>query len=216
MGKNKHYPNKSYDFSGYARVRGFSLMEVVIFAAIGALLVFFVASLTRNVSGLGDFINQKLQERGDLDIVFSVLATEIRSAGPASNGAYPIQSASTSSFVFFSDIDQDGIFERVRYELATSSIWKGVIEPSGNPLVYATSSEVVKEVATNVVSSTPYNFFDYFDENYSGSGSPLSLPIPISDIRLVKVSALIDLNPGKTPRPTYFSQTVTIRNLRSN
>jgi len=206
---------KKYIEKIYLR-QGFSLVEVIIFAAITASLIFVVSSLTSNVANIENFVNQKLQSRSSLEQTFQMLVTEIRSAGPSSNGAYQIESASTSSLVFFSDIDQDGIFERVRYTLSTSTIAKGFINPSGNPLVYATSTEVVKDVMTNVIVSTSTDLFNYFDSAYAGSQAPLTSPIDVSKIRVVKVSVYADTNPGKAPKATFFSDTITIRNLRSN
>ncbi len=204
-------------FKNYILARGgFSLIEVIIFVVIGAALLFVVSSLSRNVSNIEVFVNQKLQSRSDLAQTFEILVTEIRSAGQSSNGAYPISSASTSSLTFFSDVDQDSIFERVRYTLGTSTVVKGVIKPSGNPLVYATSSEVLRTVIDNVVLSTSTNLFDYFDANYTGSQAPLASPVDVSKIRMVKISVYVDTNPGKAPKPTLFTNTVTIRNLKSN
>lgn len=197
-------------------VQGFSLIEVVIFTAVGAAIIFVISSLTSNVSNLEEFIGQKLQSRNSVEQVFQTLVTEIRSAGPSANGSYPIESATTSSLVLFSDIDQDGVFERVRYTLGTSTVSRGVIEPSGNPLVYPTSTEMMKNVIGNVATSTNANFFDYLDSTYTGTQSPMVSPIDISKIRVVRVSVYVDTNPGKAPKPLLFSDTITIRNLRSN
>lgn len=196
--------------------RGFSLIEVIVFAAIGAAILFVVSNMTKNVSQIEDFVNHRLKSRGDLEQTFQMLVTDIRSAGPSGNGAYPIESAGTSSLVFYSDVDQDGIMEKVRYFFGTSTIRRGLIEPTGNPLTYASSSEVTKSIIENVIFSTSTNFLSYFDSIYYGSSSPMTSPINVANIRVVKVSVYVDTNPGKTPKPTFFSDTVTIRNLRSN
>ena len=209
---------KKFEASGFKIQdrEGFSLIEVILFAAIGGAILFVVANMTRNVSQIEDFVNQKLKSRGDLEQTFQILVTDIRSAGASSGGAYPIESASTSSLVFYSDVDQDGIMEKVRYALATSTIRRGLVEPTGNPLVYASSSEVLTNIIENVIVSTSTNLFDYFDSTYYGSSSAMISPINISIIRVVKISVFVDTNPGKSPKPTLFSDTITIRNLRSN
>ncbi len=195
---------------------GFSLIEVILFTLIGSIILFVTSSLSRNVSSIESFVNLKLQSRSNLEQTFSILATEIRSAAQSSNGAYPIEAATTSSLVFFSDIDQDLVFERVRYTLGTSTILKGVVEPTGNPLVYVTSTEIVKTVIDNVVVGTSTNFLDYFDSNYTGTQAPMISPINLAAVRLVKVTVYVDVNPGKAPKSTLFTETVTVRNLRSN
>lgn len=196
--------------------QGFSLVEVVIIIAVAAGIFFVVASLRGNVSDLENIISQKLLSRQDLDQTFQVLVTEVRSAGPSGLGAYPIESASTSSLVFFSDIDQDGVFERVRYSLVTSTILKGIIEPVGNPLVYATSSEIITIAIENVVvaATTSLNIFEYFDLSYTGSEAPLAEPVDVSQIRVIKIIMYVDVEPGVAPRPALFTEQVTIRNLR--
>jgi type II secretory pathway pseudopilin PulG len=47
------------------------------------------------------------------------MAREIRQAAAGDNGAYPIELAADKEFVFYSDIDNDGKVERVRYYIAT-------------------------------------------------------------------------------------------------
>lgn len=204
------------NYTNFKNRDGFSLIEVIVFAAIGAAILFVVSSMTRNVGTIEEFVNQKLKSRGDLEQTFQILVTDIRSAGPSSNGSYAIESASTSSISFFSDIDQDGVMEKVRYSFGTSTIIKGVIEPTGTPLVYASSSEKSGVLIENVISSASSSFLIYYGSDYTGSEQPLASPIDVSRIRVVKITVYVDTNPGQTPKPTFFSETVTIRNLRSN
>ncbi|MBI2033756.1 MAG: prepilin-type N-terminal cleavage/methylation domain-containing protein [Candidatus Liptonbacteria bacterium] len=196
------------------KLAGFTFIEVVIVIAIFVVIFTVIASFGENTSLLSNLINKSLQAEQDLRQTFQVIVTEIRSAGPSSLGAYPIESAATSSFAFFSDIDEDGVFERVRYFVGTSTLEKGVIEPIGNPLVYATSSESVK-IAVNyllMASST----FEYYDANYTGLEASLSTPIDVTKIRIVKVTVTADVNPGAAPKPVTFTNIINVRNLRSN
>src|SRR3989344_1148360 len=119
--------------------RGFTLIEAVLAVGISVSIIFAVASFRNNLDSLNKFLNSELQSRQDIDPTLQLMARELRSAGPSSLGGYPIESAGTSTLVFYSDIDRDGIFERVRYFLGTNVIRKGVVEPTGNPLVYSTS-----------------------------------------------------------------------------
>lgn len=196
--------------------KGFSLVEVILVVAIAVGILFVVISLRGGVGTLENIISQKLQSRQTLDQAFQILVTEIRSAGPASNGAYPIESATTSSFVFYSDIDKDGIFEKVRYFLTTSTLQRGVIKPVGNPLVYTTSSEALSSPFQNLVVTTSTDIFSYFDSAFTGVENPLAFPINIQNVRVVRVNMYVDVAPNKAPKPTHFSNTITIRNLRSN
>jgi prepilin-type N-terminal cleavage/methylation domain-containing protein len=196
--------------------RGFTIIEILIVVAMASLLIFVVSSFAGNLGVLQGLVSQKLQSRSDIDQALQIMTTQIRSAGPGSNGAYAINGASTSSFSFYSDIHQNGTFERVRYFLGTSTIQEGVVVPFGNPLVYVTSSEMVTTAISNVVfvSSTP--LFGYYDSSYNGSQAPMSSPIDTSGVRIVRVSFYADINPGKAPQPLYFTDTIDIRNLRGN
>ena len=193
---------------------GFTFIEVVIVIAIFAVIFTVIASFGENTTLLSDLINKGLQTEQDLKQTFQILVTEIRSMGPSSLGAYSIESAATSSFAFFSDIDEDGIFEKVRYFVGTSTLEKGVIEPAGNPLVYATSSETLKTTVNYLLIAT--STFEYYDANYTGLEASLSEPIDVTKIRIVKVTVTADVNPGAAPKPATFTNTINMRNLRSN
>lgn len=193
---------------------GFSLIELVIGIGIAAAITFMVGSIGSQFSGIANFMNTKLQNEGNIDQVLGTMVADIRSMGPSGLGSYAIDAASSTSLTFFSDVDKDGIFEQVRYFLATSTINKGVIKPAGNPLVYATSTETVNAVISNVVSTS--TVFQYFDSDYTGTQNPMATPLNISEIRVVKVTLFVDVNPGKTPLPSFFTRTINVRNLRTN
>ena len=195
-------------------MKGFTFIEVVIVIAIFAVIFTVIASFGQNTSLLSNLINKSLEIEQDLRQTFQVLITEIRSMGPSSLGAYPIESASTSSLGFFSDIDEDGVFERVRYFVGTSTLEKGVTEPTGNPLVYATSSEIIKSVVNYLILAS--TTFEYYDASYTGIEAPLSSPIDTAKIRIIKVTVTADVNPGVAPKPVTLTNAINVRNLRSN
>lgn len=197
------------------RRAGFTLLEMIIVFGLFAVVTVVIGIFSADISSLGGFVQKNLENQQDLEQVFQLIVTEIRSMAPSGTGAYPIGSASTSSLSFYVDYDKDNIVERIRYFVATSTVERGVIEPTGSPAVYATSSEVMKTVVRNVVAtSTP--LFRYYDANYTGAQAPLVPPIDIPSIRLIKVFVLADTNPGVTPEPTAYLRTITIRNLRNN
>jgi len=195
---------------------GFSLVEVLIAIAIAVGFIFAIVAFQGNFKSLQNFASQKLQSQQDIDQTVQIMTTAIRSAGPSSIGSYPIESAGTSSFVFYSDINKDGLYERVRYFLGTSTIQEGITEPSGNPLSYVTSTEVITSEVNDIIPSTSTPLFSYYDANYTGTQLPMSYPLDVSKIRLVQFLFLADVNASSSPGPDFFSQMVDIRNLRSN
>ncbi len=207
--------------STFKRRGGFSLFEVILVMALFSSTLFVVVRFRSNLDLLQNIVNQKLQSRQDIDQTFQRLVTDVRSAGPSSLGGYAIEDAASSSFTFYSDIDKDGIFERVRYFLAsstsaTTTLQRGLVEPTGSPLSYVTSTEVITMAVANIVNTSTIQLFAYYDANYTGSESPLSAPISTTAVRIVKISLLADVNPTTAPVATLFSDTVSIRNLRSN
>jgi prepilin-type N-terminal cleavage/methylation domain-containing protein len=197
--------------------RGFSVIEVLIAAAVFSVLIFVVASLRTNVDTLSNLVSQKLQSRQDIDRAMEQMVTEIRSAAPSSQGAYPIDEATTSTLVFYSDVDSDGLFERIRYTVGTTTLDRGVTKPSGTPLAYATSSETVSTLVSSLTRTTSSNVFTYYGEDYTGTEDPLPATSTLpSAVRLVRVTLYVDVRPREAPRPAYVSQLINIRNLRDD
>jgi hypothetical protein len=194
---------------------GFSLFEMVLAVGITAIIVIVLSKFSGTVTSIGKVINQRLQVQQDLEQTFQTLITEIRSAGPSASGGYTIESASTSSFIFYSDVERDGAMERVRYYFGTSTLQKGVTEPSSStPPLYVTSTEKIIPIISHVTISS--SSFEYFGTAATSTRSPLSSPIDIPSVRFVKVSITADVSTSSAPKPITFSNIITIRNLRSN
>ncbi len=196
---------------------GFSLFEILIVITIAAAVVLVVGNFSNNISGLNGLVGQELQSKSDAAQARQAAVNEIRSMAPSANGAYAIDVAGTTTFAFYSDINQTGATDHVRYFYASSSIYKGVIAPTGTPATYPTSSEVVADIIDGVVkpvSSMPV--FAYYDSSYTGSQAALAQPVPVSAIRLVGISFTANTNASRTGAPQSFSQLIDIRNLKSN
>lgn len=196
---------------------GFSLVEVLVVVAIAAAIVITVGNFSGNINLLNNLVSVQVQSKSDVGQTLQIMESEIRDAVPSQNGAYPIDSATTGTFAFYSDLDKDGSVEHVRYFLASSSIKRGLIQPTGTPATYPTSSEVIASVADNValVSSTP--LFSYYGASYTGTQSSLVSPVDVSQIRLIGINFMVAVRASSSPTSTqYFSAMVDMRNLRSN
>lgn len=191
--------------------KGFTLIEMIIILAILSGAVLVIGIFTLNVSSFQIFLGKSLAMDEEALQTFKIMIPEIRSIGPSNLGNYPIASVSSSSFSFYSDIDNDSIFEQVRYFLDAGILKKGVTKPSGNPLVYNLANEKINESVQNIISS---NIFTYYNGDYSGSSSPMAYPINVSSVRLVKVTLTIDDDLKSLPSPLISSVLINIRNLR--
>ena len=196
---------------------GFSLIEIIVVVAIASSIVLIVSNLSGNVSLLNGLVSQELQSKSDITQTLQIVTREIRSAAPSASGAYPIDSAATSSFVFYSDSNNDGKVDRVRYFLASSTVFRGVIIPTGTPATYPTATETMTDMIDSVsVPSSTTLLFKYYDSSYTGIQSAMTSTVDVTPIRMVGISFYTDVKPQQSPGPQYFSTLINIRNLRSN
>lgn len=193
--------------------RGFTLLEILIAVAISATALAFISYFTIDVAGFGLNIQSRLQTERELEMTLRIMLTEIRSMGPAANGAYNIAIANATTFQFYSDIDGDGSFEQVRYFLNGTILQKGITDPVGSPATYPAQNEIISDVVHSLI---PGPIFTYYGSGYPNETGPLPTPTEIALIRLVKISGTTDEDTTKPPAPTTLSIHATIRNLRGD
>jgi len=148
-----------------------------------------------------------------------MMSSEIRSMQNSNNGSYALAEASTTAITFFIDMNGDGLKERVRYFLSSTSqyvVMKQVIKPTGNPLVYSPSNSVYTQVAYDVKNTFATPIFTYYGADYDGATSSLAFPVNPQQVRLVKVTLVIERDPIKAPNPTTYSTQISLRNLKDN
>ena len=144
------------------------------------------------------------------------MVTELRKTTHSSTGTYPIELASSTGITFFTDVNNNGSVDKVRYFLNGTTIQKGVITPTGNPLTYNPTNEVVTTLINSVIASSTLPIFQYYPSSYTGTTSPLTFPVDISAIRFVKITIIIDKDPNRSPIPIIVSSSVSLRNLKDN
>lgn len=195
--------------------KGFTLVEILVTMAIFSLILSAIGLFARDIFYYDNIFSGGLTSYDDAKKILQPVASEIRSASQSSLGSYSIEQANNTSFVFFTDNNNDGLKERIRYFSSNGILKKGVITPSGSPLQYLSGSEIIKDIVPNLRNgATP--IFTYYDTNYNGSTSPLSTPVPVLNIRLVKITLIIDTDPNRPPAPMTVTTEVSIRNLKDN
>ena len=192
------------------------MVETLIVVTIVSFLVLAIGSFQRNILFFAGFLEDSISGAQDARAVLRTMACEIRTASPSNLGTYPVATASPQTFTFYSDIDDDGLKERVRYFLDGVDLKKGIVKPSGNPLMYDPASETVVAVLVHNVRNDAQNIFDYYDTNYDGTTDPLPEPIDIISARLVKITIIIDADPNRAPSAKTFTSQVSMRNLKDN
>lgn len=191
------------------------MIEVLVSIFILTLIGLAVYSFQKDVFSLNRVISESLTAQDETRRALKVMSAEIRTASPSSLGAYALAQTATSSFSFYSNIDDDSFKEEVRYFLDGAIFKKGVIKPSGSPLTYNPANEIITELAHDIANATT-PIFGYYDENYDGATQPLADPIDIDAVRLVKITIVIDKDPQQSPGPITLTTQISMRNLKDN
>jgi prepilin-type N-terminal cleavage/methylation domain-containing protein len=196
--------------------RGFTLIEVLTTIAILASIMIAVVTFQYNVLSYNETSKVSLTNTQEAQSLLKTAARELRSMEPSSNGSYPIASAATSTITFYTDLDGDGLKEQIRYYIASTTLYRGLIKPTGSPLVYVAANETIRTLVTGLKNSSTTPMFEYFNSSYAGTSTPLTYPLNIPLVRLVRVNLTIDTDPNKSPVVRTFSTQAALRNLKDN
>lgn len=194
--------------------RGVTLVELLVAMFIMSLVVAAGFMLQNNIFMLNKVLFGTLSAQGEARQALRQFTSDIRTATPSSTGSYPIAQAGTSSVTFYANIDNDTLIERVRYFASSTTLKRGILKPSGSPLVYDAASETITDLVHGIANGTT-SIFTYFDGAYDGSTTttPLAQPVATQLIRLVKIYLVVDQDPKQPPASEVFTTQITPRNL---
>lgn len=148
------------------------------------------------------------------------IVIQLRAVQQADNGDYPIESADDFDLVFYCDVDDDGVVERVHYFLdqANDQLNMGVSNPiAGNPVTYPNSDDEVTVVTSYVVNESDNPIFYYYNDDYPGDtvNNPLSTPTNVGNIQMIRVHLFVNINPVHAPDNINIESFVDLRNLHN-
>ena len=195
---------------------GFTLVEILVSVLILSLIIVSISVFQKDVFSLNFTLQGSLNAQIDARHIIKVMVTELREASPSALGAYPIALATPTAVTFYSDVDNDGVKDRVRYFVSGSTVRRGVLAPSGNPITYVDVNEKLTTIVSGFVSSSTLPLFQYYPANYNGASAPLADPADVPSIRLVKITVIIDTDPTHSPAQTIVTSQVNLRNLKDN
>lgn len=194
--------------------KGFTLIELLVSTAIlvilagGFLGIQYIFSQNQ-VSAWKSYNNIE-----EVNRILQSLVKEIRDARQSEDGAYLLDTANDQEIIFYSDYDYDGVVEKIRYSLSGTNLIKGVTRPSGDPLEYLSSNEIVDIISPNIRNGSSPVFY-YFDENYPEDtiNNPLVQGGRIANTRVVKILLVINQEPDEPESDFQLESISTIRML---
>jgi hypothetical protein len=193
--------------------QGFTIIEIFVAIFIFTLIGIALVRFQIDIFSLNKYTGSNLVAQESARQILKNFTVEVRSMSPSNAGSYYIDQAATSSLTFYSNIDSDSDVEKIRYFLSGTTFYKGVINPTG--ATYNPTDEKIIKLANGIANATT-SIFNYYDTNYDGTSPPLSQPVNISSIRLIKINLIIDEDILKSPGPLYMTTQVSIRNLKDN
>lgn len=189
---------------------GFTLVEVLVLISVTGLLGITLNTLIVNFYRANSFLIQQTSAIDNARRGLRVSFQNLRQATYGEDGSYPVQTAATSSIIFYSDVDNDGSVEKIQLYLQGGAFYRSVTEATGAPLSY-TGTTTTTLIASYVRNATSSPIFRYYDTDGTFISSST---VPVADIASISTSLQIDLNPQRAPDILTLEETATLRNLR--
>lgn len=199
------------------KTHGFTLLEIVIVVGIIGVIGVVIGKFQADIFTFNRYFSSQFSLSDSAQKLLRPMTEEIRSASPSNNGSYPIDSVGQYSFAFYSDINNDGTKEWVRYVLTGTTLFKETIVPTGTPAVYNQANKVTTTFMTGVRNQTEgIPIFTYYDDTYTGDTGGVVDPTTgtVESVRLVGVRIRIDDDLQKLPPLVEVQSQVAIRNLK--
>lgn len=192
---------------------GFTLLETIVYIALFGMIFVAISDAILTFYNSNRYTLEQIDQLNSARKGVAAMTQELREATYSASGAYPIESGSNNDIIFYANIDTDPEAERLRYFISSNNLMRGVIQPSGNPAVYNSASETTTSIAGYIRNiEQGINIFQYYDTN----GTIMVVPPATINIRYIKISIVVNVNPATMPNEFTLRSSATIRNVKSN
>ena len=194
--------------------KAFTLIELTIVAGIVALLSMLLTMVISRSLVSYRFNQQAI-------IMQDSAAKALRDFENKTRGAEQILVADSDELSFYAYIAGDirPAPSKIRFFYQDGLLQRGIISPSGEGpnYTYPDDSETITTQARGLLSDEIFSFYSSDNYNYNDDlTTRLGFPVPLSDIKLVRISLSIDFDINKPPVASEESTLVNLRNLKRN
>lgn len=188
--------------------KGFSLFEIMVVMTITITIVFMSSDYIIKGFRSSLFNDEQTTAIHTARQAVNIINKEVRGANSSELGSYPLNNINDDDFCFFSDIDDDGETEKIRYYLDNINykLLKSVTEP-GSSKNYSDPPTI--STIANFVNNQEEAIFLYLDDNGNETST-------INEIRLITTILKINVTPWRSPADYYVESSVNLRNLKDN
>jgi type II secretory pathway pseudopilin PulG len=197
-------------------VSGVSLIELLIVIAMLGLIGAGFLGLQYVFSQNQVIAWQNYMNVEEANSTITQITRELRTADQSEDGSYLLETPNDQEIVFFSDVDYDGIVEKVKYSLDGTNLTKTITEPTTDPITYPAANERAKVITGNIRNGSDPIFY-YFNSDWPSdtTNNPLTVDNRISDTRLIKT--VIKLNTRDDADTDYTLESMAkLRMLNGN
>lgn len=182
---------------------GLTMVELLVTVFVLAIVVIGLGSLVYYFISNTDLSFDQTRSLNIAQQGVSVLTSELREVQDGEEGSYPLQTVDDLELVFNSDVDNDGLAERVRYYLVGDSLVKQVFNlyPGGETYVCQDSCEICHQGTDTITipeQAWPAHYGHGDTLGDCGGGSPT--PSPTGDEASAYETYIVDhleLEPGE-------------------
>ena len=187
-------------------VPAFSIIDSLIYIAVFSLLMLAVWGAIYSTLNSYRFVEAQFTASSEIRKASAIILRDLRGATFSDSGAYPIESFSANSIIFYTNADKDANIEKLKYFTDGAKLIREIIEPSDFPPSYP--SEGKKQILLEHLRNDNSELFEFFDKD----GNVVAQD-EVLKIRTVKVNLRVDKDLSKDPIAYFSSFFIALRNL---